>query len=269
MFIDVPDAKLFATRGGPADAPVILAIGGWIGSSELWLEPLGLLSDAYSTLSYDHRGSGLSECRVDSITMDNLVSDALAVLDVHGIEQCVVAAESAGALTALSLAITAPERVSHLVIVDGMYDRGIPPEGDAFLQGLRTHYDATIERFVQLCVPEPDAEHIKAWGRKILNRAEPAAAIALRLVGSSADVVSDLGAVTQPTLVIHGSLDQIVPLAKARELVERLADAELCVIDGTGHVPTLTQPVAVAAVIREFLGRRITGPSGRTPPPTR
>jgi pimeloyl-ACP methyl ester carboxylesterase len=255
MFIEVPGARLFAARSGPVHGTAILAIGGWIGSSELWLEPLAELSDSYVTISYDHRGSGLSVCDAGSITFDNLVSDALAVLKAYGITRCVLAAESAGAQTALAVAARYPAQVSQLIIVDGMYSRGVAVENDPFLQGLRSAYAATIERFVQLCIPEPDAEHIKAWGRKILARADASAAIALRIVGSSTDVTADLKRVTQPALVLHGDLDKVVPLESGRALAAALPDAELQVLEGSGHVPTLTQPTKVASAIRAFLRR--------------
>ncbi|MFN9449001.1 MAG: alpha/beta fold hydrolase [Rubrivivax sp.] len=253
MFLDVPGAKLYASRSGPASAQTILAIGGWIGSSELWQEPLAILSDEYVVVSYDHRGTGISVTSTDSIAFDNLVADALAVLDSYGIDECVLAAESAGAQTALAVAARHPERVTHLVIVDGMYSRGIAIDNDPFLQGLRSNYGATIERFVQLCVPEADSEHIKDWGRKLLARATPEAAIALRIVGSEADVTGDIARVLQPTLVLHGALDKIVPLDRAEELVRALPNARLAVLDDAGHVPTLTQPVRVANAIRSFL----------------
>ncbi|QTN21571.1 alpha/beta hydrolase [Rhizobacter sp. AJA081-3] len=253
MFLDVPGGKLFTSRSGPANGQAILAIGGWIGSSELWQDPLAILSDEFVVVSYDHRGTGLSTVSPEAITFDSLVADALAVLDAHGIEQCVLAAESAGAQTALAVAARYPGRVSHLVIVDGMYTRGVAVDNDPFLQGLRSNYAATLERFVQLCVPEPDSEHIKAWGRKILARAQPEAAIALRVVGSETDVGADIARVSQPTLVLHGELDKIVPLDRARELAAALPDAELVILKTSGHVPTLTEPVRIADAIRAFV----------------
>ena len=256
MFIEVPGAKLFAVRSGPSRGTAIVAIGGWIGSSELWQEPLADLSDSYITVTYDHRGSGLTVCDTDSITFDNLVSDVLAVLNAFGISRCVLAAESAGAQTALAVAARFPDKVSHLIIVDGMYSRGVAVENDPFLQGLRSAYPATIERFVQLCVPEPASEHIKAWGRKILMRAEASAAIALRIVGSATDVTADLKRITQPVLVIHGDMDKIVPLESGRALAAALSDSEIQILEGCGHVPTLTQPKKVADAMRAFLQHR-------------
>lgn len=255
MFLSVPEATLFATRSGPLNGAAILAIGGWIGSSELWLEPLASLSDSDVTISYDHRGSGLSICSPEAITFENLVADALAVLDAYGIQRCILAAESAGAQTALAVAARSPDRVSHLIIVDGMYARGIAIESDAFLQGLRTDYPATIELFVQLCVPEAASDHIKAWGRKILARAAPEAAVALRLVGSATDVTADIRSIRQPTLILHGESDKIVPLENGKALAETLPDAEFIVLEGAGHVPTLTQPTRVSEAIRDFLRR--------------
>lgn len=256
MFVNAGEARLYATSFGPRDAPVIVGIGGWIGSWELWAEPFSILSERWRTIAYDHRGSGASVAPVQSITFENLVDDLFAVLDAHGVEHCVLAAESAGALTALGAALARPQRIRRLVIVDGMFHRGVAPESDAFLQGLRVAYPATLDRFVQLCVPEPDCEPVKLWGRQILDRAAPEAAIALRLVGSGVDLRERLPQIVQPCLVIHGELDAIVPLAQARELAATLPDAQLVVLEGAGHVPTLTRPAQVAAAMTALLADR-------------
>jgi pimeloyl-ACP methyl ester carboxylesterase len=253
MFIDVPGARIFASRSGPTDAPAIVSIGGWIGSSELWLDPLAVLSDTFCTVAYDHRGAGLTICDASTITFDNLVADAVAVMDAFQIERCTLAAESAGAQTALAVAARYPERVDNLVIVDGMYARGVPLENDPFLAGLRSNYGATIERFVQLCVSEPDSGHIRSWGRHILARASQEAAIALRIVGSNTDVSADILRVKQPCLIIHGDEDRIVPIERGEALAAMLPGSRFVRLTGAGHVPTLTRPHEVAAAMREFL----------------
>jgi pimeloyl-ACP methyl ester carboxylesterase len=48
--------------------------------------------------------------------------------------------------------------------------------------------------------------------------------------------------VRAPTLVIHGSLDRLIPLAAARELARRRPDWTLEVLEGVGHVPMMETP---------------------------
>jgi pimeloyl-ACP methyl ester carboxylesterase len=253
MFIHSGETKLYASSFGPSHFPAIVGIGGWIGSSELWLEPFSILSEYYRTIAYDHRGSGASIAPVESITLDNLVNDVFMVLDAYGIDQCTLAAESAGALTALAAALKNPQRITALIIVDGMYYQSSIQNSEAFLQGLKTNYFATLDRFVELCVPEPDCQHIKRWGRQIINRADQQSAVALHIASSGVDMRESLGQIKQPTLIIHGEQDSLVPLEHARELATKISLSQLVVLKGAGHVPTLTRPHEVATAISNFL----------------
>jgi pimeloyl-ACP methyl ester carboxylesterase len=63
--------------------------------------------------------------------------------------------------------------------------------------------------------------------------------------------------VAAPTLVIHGSLDRLIPLAAARELVRRRPDWTLRVLDGVGHVPMMETPNEFLTVLFEWLADRI------------
>ena len=169
MFVTVGNAKIYATSFGSTSSPVIVGIGGWIGSWELWAEPFAILSQNWRTIAYDHRGAGATLAPVESITFDRLVDDVFAMLDAYSVEHCVLAAESAGALTALGAALQKPHRITGLVIVDGLHYRETPPEKDLFLLGLRQAYPATLDRFVEACVPEPDSGHINAGAAKSLS----------------------------------------------------------------------------------------------------
>jgi pimeloyl-ACP methyl ester carboxylesterase len=252
MFVTTSQATLYCNAFGPKDAPAILGIGGWIGSGELWALPFETLSQRWRTLSYDHRGTGASVAAVESITLANLVNDVFAVLDAHGIERCVLAAESSGALTALSAALQQPQRISGLVIVDGMVFRGLDSAADPFLKGLQHAYPATLDRFVDLCMPDDGPAHIKRWGRQIIDRATPEAAIALRKVNNEADIRADLSKIQHPTLIIHCDGDKIVPIEQARTLASNLPYAELVVLQDSGHIPTMTRPGEIAGLIAGF-----------------
>ncbi len=64
--------------------------------------------------------------------------------------------------------------------------------------------------------------------------------------------------VTAPTLVIHGSLDRVIPVAAARELVRRRSDWTLRVLQGVGHVPMMETPKEFLSVLNAWLADRIT-----------
>jgi len=257
MFITVGDAKIYATAFGSTTSPVIVGIGGWIGSWELWAEPFAILSQNWRAIAYDHRGAGATVAPAKSITFNRLVDDIFAVLDAYNVEKCVLAAESAGALTALGAALKYPKRITGLVIVDGMYFRETSPEKDLFLLGLRKAYPATLDRFIETCVPEPDSDHIKRWGRQIIDRASQASAIALYLSAGEIDLRKELRYISQPTLILHGEADALVSVEEARRLAEILPNAKLSVLPGTGHVPTMTRPLEVAHEIMNFFGSEI------------
>jgi len=252
MFIEVGEAKIYAATFGSTSSPVIVGIGGWIGSWELWAEPFSILSQRWHTIAYDHRGAGATTAPAESINFDRLVDDVFAVLDAYKVEHCVLAAESAGALTALGAALKNPKRITGLVIVDGMYFREASPENDPFLLGLRNAYSKTLDQFVEACVPEPDSEHIKRWGRQILNRASQEAAIALYLSASGIDLRNELGRISQPTLILHGEADVIASIDGAKQLAQILPHAKLSVFPGAGHVPTMTRPKEVAREITDY-----------------
>lgn len=246
MFINIGNAKVYSTSFGLKSNPAILGIGGWIGSWELWAEPFSALSQNWHTIAYDHRGTGATFAPPESITFDRLVQDVFAVMDAYDIQSCVLAAESAGALTALAAALQNPQRISGLVIVDGMTFRSTSREKDPFLIGLQQAYPATLGHFVNACLPDADSEHIRRWGRKIIDRASQEAAIVLYGTASEVDLRSELGGIGQPTLIFHGEADAIVPLAEALELAELIPNAKLVVLKGAGHVPTLTHPNEIA-----------------------
>ena len=79
MFITIGNTKIYSASFGSTALPVIMGIGGWIGSWELWAEPFSILSQNWHTISYDHRGAGASIAPIETITFDWLVDDVFAV----------------------------------------------------------------------------------------------------------------------------------------------------------------------------------------------
>jgi pimeloyl-ACP methyl ester carboxylesterase len=66
-----------------------------------------------------------------------------------------------------------------------------------------------------------------------------------------------VAAVKCPTLLIHGSLDRLIPVAAARELERRRPDWDLEVLEGVGHVPMLETPGLFMQTLRAWSPFRI------------
>ncbi len=255
MFLSLDRTKLYTTAFGAKDALPILTLSGWIGTWEDWSEVLALLSEDWRTISYDHRGSGATVAPLETIVYQQLVEDVFTVLDAYQVRQCVLAAMSMGSLVAISALLQQPQRFSGLVIVNGIASRPVTAENDPFLQGLKRNYPAALRQFIEACVPEEDSEHLKRWGRQIVGRAEQEAAVALYRVADGIDLRGDLQRITQPTLIVHGDADPLVPAAVAQQMAQAIPNAQLTLLHGAGHVPIITRPREVAEAIQQRFGR--------------
>lgn len=253
MFINLKDTTFFAVDFGNGPR-TILAHGGWTGSWELWCQPFGYLSKTWRTIAYDHRGTGATVAPTDSITFGALVDDVFRILDELEIQSCVLAAESAGAAVAVHAAVQQPQRFEGLILVDGLFHQPPPDGADLFRQGLQTDFAQAIGQFVDACVPESEADSgvIRRWGRQILGRSSPAAALRLLRCMDGVDARPLLARLSQPVLLIHGDQDVLVPLASSQWAASQLARSHLIVLQGAGHVPTVTRPQEVAGAINTY-----------------
>lgn len=176
------------------------------------------------------------------------VDDLFTVVDYYGVDACVLAGESLGALTCLQAVIREPSRFGGLVLVDGA-PAASRERTSRLVDGSRVDYPQTVAAFVAACVPEPNSEHIQRWGRQILLRAQPEAAARIFEAHYERDVQVDLSRVSVPTLVIHGEDDAIVPLPVGQAVAAAISNSEFVVLAGTGHVPTLTRPGEVVEAL--------------------
>jgi lipase len=130
--IPLRDGTLAAWRMGAqrADAPVIVAVHGITATSRAWLAVARALGERAALVAVDLRGRGASAPLGPPFGFDVHVADLLALLDRLGLEAPVIAGHSLGAYVACRFAVTHPERVGRLVLVDG----GVPPAGAAEIE---------------------------------------------------------------------------------------------------------------------------------------
>ena len=246
MFVHRPDARLLSLSFGQGPL-TLLALGGWVGSGEVWHELFGHLPH-WRCVSFDHRGSGAST-HSGPISVDAMVDDLFAVANAQQVGRCIVAAESAGAGVVLEAALRQPDRFAGLVLVGASWLRPAPGSQDSFIAALRADHDAALRGFAQACLPETGSADLQRWGLQILRRSSLQHAIELLQCRSALQVQDRLAELRLPVLVVHGTADVISAPADAVALAAGLPDAELRLLDGLGHVPILSAPATVARLI--------------------
>ena len=257
MFREIRGQAVNTVSFGSGDK-VLVGISGAFGTWEVWQQPFELLSPRWRTIGYDHFGAGETRVPPELVNFEHQVLLLDGILDVFGVDRCVLAGDSNNSAVALEAARRWPDRVNALVLVSGAVDYAPTEDVVRFVKGLRSAFDATLDFFVELCMPEDDSGHLRAWLRDIIARTGGERAAQLVESFYEVEVRHRLSTVEVPTLVIHGALDALPAstLAAAEEMARTIPEADLIVLPDAGHVPTLSRPEAVVAAIEEFLDSR-------------
>lgn len=234
----------------------LLAIGGWIGTWQIWRMPFELLSTDWRCIAYDHRGSGQTLVSAPELTIDGLVDDVFAVSDALGIGRAWIAGESQGGLVALLAAARQPDRFHGIVTIAAPSRWDFTPEREMFIEGLEQDRISTLRRFVRWCMPEQGTELLQRWVLQLLMESEPDAGPALIRNLYGCTLPASIAELKSPALVIHGRQDTIIRPENAEQIAAALPSARLLLLDGVGHVPTVTRPEQVAEAIRLFIGSK-------------
>ena len=263
------DTELFYVEVGEGLPCLVMhgGLGGDHSSLHPWLDPLG---DVMRLVYYDHRGNGRSgRPRSETITFEQLCSDADALRGHLGFEEIAVLGYSFGGFVALEYALRYPERISHLILLDTAptldYEEEI--EANARRKG------ATQEQLEALdASAEDEGESWRLW--KVI---EPLyfctfdADLAERVMGKTVisveaadagdaiiegwDLTPRLGEISAPTLILVGRDDFVCPPSQAKIMHEGIPNSELAVFENSGHFTHVEEPEAFFDAVRGWLRR--------------
>jgi pimeloyl-ACP methyl ester carboxylesterase len=283
-FLQRPDGTVIHYRDeGRRDGLPVVLLHGSNASLHTWEPWVALLGDDYRIVTLDLPGHGLTG-RVpgDDYSMPAFIGAVTAVADHLGLDRFVLGGNSMGGGVTWQFALAHPERVSAMILVDAVglwsWRESGPPRGSgspvAFRllgqdwfrsvagrldpkllvgQGLRaSFYDPTLV----------DDAMIARYRDLALREGSRAATLArfgsFRSSAAAANAEPDLSVLAQPTLVMWGEHDALIPPEVGQRFVETLPNARLVVYPDAGHIPMEELPERSAADVRAFLAEVVT-----------
>lgn len=161
-------------------------------------------------------------------------------------EPAALVGNSFGGLVSLDFAARKPDLVTRLVLLDA-------PLPDHEFSDEFMDYVHEEERMLEAGDLDAAVElNLDFWCPDVADLVRPMVAGSFELEGEAPEAI-DLSAVRVPTLVAVGEHDKPDFRAIAERLARELPNAELTVIPGAGHLPTMERPEETAALVRRFL----------------
>lgn len=258
--VDLGHVQLNTQVDGPEGAPWIVLSNSLGSALAMWDPQVPLLAEKYRVLRYDTRGHGGSSVPEGPYALDELVADAIGLMDHMGIAQAAWMGLSMGAMTGMGLALSHPGRFTRFVLADGRADapQGFRDMWDARTAKIRAGgteaiADGTLDSWLteDFRVARPE---VTAKLRAMVVETDDTGYINCALALKELDYLRRLGRVTAPCLYIGGDQDAGASPETMQAMAAATPGARYVTVPNARHVANVNRPEAFNAAIAEFLG---------------
>ena len=269
-YITTRDGTKLYTKDWGAGRPVIL-LHGWPLSADSWDDQAVAFADAgFRTIAYDRRGFGRSDQPWSGYDYDTLADDLADVIQATGAtDAALVGFSMAGGEVARYLSRHGGKNVSQAALISSVVPymlqtednpNGVPApmfaQMTAGMKADRAQFFATFfKSFYGVgVIKHPVSNELMENSCDVAMQASLKATLACAAAFATTDFRPDLPAFTVPTLIIHGTADQTVPIdATGRAAAKAIPHAKLIEYDGAPHGLFATEKDRLTADLLEFL----------------
>ena len=253
-FITTYGAKIHYVEAG-SGAPVIL-IHGLADNVAIWDPVIPALAARFRVIALDQIGFGRSDKPLLNYRVSTLVDFLDVFLTELKIERASLVGNSLGGWVAAAYALAHPERVERLVLSDAAGYAALTKTMDS--RALRALRVASRDDIRYL---GPLAFHDKRFyqdvdaafkERVIAGDSYTVAQVLDSMIRGDDALDNKLQTLKQPTLVLWGREDKLIPLSFGEQFHREIVDSRLRIIDNCGHMPQLECPNEFSAAVLKF-----------------
>jgi class 3 adenylate cyclase len=256
----------YAVEGdGPID---LVWIPPWVSQVEyLWAEPslervMARLTQFARVITFDRRGSGLSDPLFGAPTLEDQMDDVLAVMDAAGSESAAICGTLEGGPMAALFAATHPDRTDALVLYATFARATWAPDYEwAWSADQRDmHMGELVARWGEGLVASSVAPSQIAdpgfmeWAGRLERLAASPSTIRriFELIGEF-DVRDVLPSIRVPTLVMHRTGDSFIKVEHSRYIASKVPGARYVELEGDENMFSLGDWEGLIGEVEEFL----------------
>ena len=259
MKVSVGSFNLNCVVEGQEGAPWITFSHALGNNHTLWDDQVELLKQRFRILRYDQRGHGLSDAPPSPYSFEDLMLDAIRLLDFFNIEKTHWVGLSIGGMLGYGMAQHHADRLLSLTACDSRPDA--PPDYAAYFQyridtarekGMEGIVEPTITRWFtpETCAKNPpQLDKIRNMLRTTNPVGHEGCCEALKKLAFGAG----LSNISIPTLIIGGAQDKGAPPDVLAEAASAIPDSKHVVVDDAGHIANIENPHAVNTALSKFL----------------
>src|SRR5580658_298484 len=246
----------YTDSGG--QGPAVVFSHGFLMDHTMFDRQVTALTPQYRVITWDQRGHGGTRATGAFTYWDSAV-DVLTLLDHLGVERAVLAGMSQGGFVSLRAALTAPDRVRALVLIDsqaGQEDPAIAPGYEQMHQVWLDNGPGPVQEVVASIIFGPGQwdDWYAKWNEQYAQGDLGQLTWPFRSLMDRDDITGRLAEITCPALIVHGTADAAIPLARAEAVRDGLGGAVTFVaVEGASHASNVTHPDEVTAAIAGFL----------------
>jgi 3-oxoadipate enol-lactonase len=247
MLIEANGIQINCELSGKEKAPVVVLSHSLACSMVMWRPQLDLLERHFQVLRFDTRGHGGSDAPAGSYTLEQLVDDAIGILDAFDFDRVSWVGLSMGGMIGQGLALEHPARIERLVLADTAAI--IPDEAQPIWQerldavqseGMQAVVESTLERWFTPGYLEQNSPEIDQIRQQVL--ATPVAGY----VGCSEAIrrlnyLNRLSVIQAPALIMVGADDPGTPVAASEAMHAQIKSSQLVVIPDAAHLSNIEQ----------------------------
>lgn len=252
--------------------PPLILLHGYGGSMWQWEYQQLPLSRQFRVITPDLIGSGLSDKPPLDYRPEELIESIRGLMDAIGLPTATLIGNSMGGGVAIGMALTHPDRVSRLVLIDSLPDHVRERLASPLMQrALNTSVPAWLARFGALFVGNRTMKAVlkeiifdhtlvtpAVLDRSNRNRQREDMTTPLMSLRDNLPLWEQyfaprLKEIRHPTLILWGEQDRLFPPQVGRDLQATIPQARLIIIPDAGHIPQWEQPQMVNRYITEFL----------------